>query len=166
MNRTLTIIAAVALTSAAAQAQQSPADKATAAAEAWLKIVDEGAYPDAYTKISEKWRKGTRENVFSQLLTIHHRNRGDFKSRSLLSAEKVPGEIVIDGKKANMMSVRFATEWSESKATETVNVIEDDDDVWRVVNYGVQGARGQPSGPKSDEGKKDEGKKDKKGKAK
>lgn len=168
MKRTLALAAAVAFTAAAAQAQLSPAEKATAAAETWLKLVDEGAYPDAYAKTSEKCRKSNSEEVFSRILRINRKNKGDFKSRTALSAEKVKGEIQIEGKKVAPMEVRFATEWSEAKATEVVNMIEEGDE-WRPLNYGVDirtVKQGKKDDDKKDGDKKDDDKKDKKKKEK
>jgi len=166
MKRTLALIAAVAFAAAAAQAQQTPAEKATAAAEAWLKIVDEGAYPEAYAKASQKWRKTHSEDVFSRILRINRKNKGDFKSRKPLSAEKSRGEVDIDGKKVVPLEVRFATEWSEARATEVVNMVEDGSE-WRALNYGVdlrtiQTGSSKKGDDKKDGDKKGKGKKDKK----
>lgn len=164
MKRTLALIAAVAFAAAAVHAQQTPAEKATAAAEAWLKIVDEGAYPEAYTKASEKWRKTHREDVFSRILRINRRNKGDFKSRKPLSAEKAKGEVDIGGTKVVPMEVRFATEWTEARATEVINMVEEGGE-WRALNYGVdirtiQTGSSKKGDDKKDGGKKDKGKKD------
>lgn len=156
MKRILTLIAAIACTAAITHAQLSPAEKATAAAEAWLKLVDEGAYPDAYAKSSEKWRARSREEDFSRLLRIHHRDRGDFKSRSVLSAETMKGDPTSGGQKINVIVVRFATEWSESKSTESVNVIEDEDGEWRAFGYAIQRSGGKGAPAQKDDPKKDQ----------
>lgn len=143
MKRILTLIAAIACTAAITHAQLSPAEKATAAAEAWLKLVDEGAYPDAYAKSSEKWHERMKEDSFSRLMKGHRGPRGDFQSRSLVSAEKMKGENLGEGKKYEIMTVRFSTEWSKAKGIEIVNVVEDEDKEWRAFGYTIQGSSGR-----------------------
>jgi hypothetical protein len=140
MKHTIAFIAAVACAASIASAQLTPAEKASAAAEAWLKLVDDGAYPDAYKTSSEKWRKRMNEDNFSRLLKMHHSRRGDFKSRSLRSAEKMSGENLAEGQKHDIISVRFSTEWSDAKGTELVNVVAEEDGEWRVFGYTIQGS--------------------------
>ena len=162
MKHTIAFIAALACAASIASAQLTPAEKASVAAEAWLKLVDDGAYPDAYSTASETWRDRQTEDNFGRLLKALRSGKGDFKSRTLKSAEKMKGEHVIGGKKRDVIAVRFATEWSERTGTDLVNMVEENPDEWRAFGYSIQGT----SEPRTTPGPADKDKKAKKEKKK
>lgn len=134
-------LAALAFTLGAAQAQQTPADKAAAAAESWLKLVDAGSDQEAYEASAQTWKKRNTIDWWKRTVRVYRRDRGPVSGRQLVSVEKPKqrGEEKEKekGPKTNILVARFDTKFEKGNTIEIVTLEEEGTEEWRVAHYAI-----------------------------
>lgn len=132
-------LATLALTCAVSQAQLTPAEKAAAAAESWLKLVDAGTDKEAYEASSKNWKKRNTIEWWRRTINVYRRDRGTVAGRQLINVEKPKdrGEKKEKGPKANILVARFETTFEKGACIEVVTLDEDEADEWRVSHYAI-----------------------------
>ena len=132
---TLTLTAFVGVVFAAGH--RSEADKkkvAQTAAEAWLKLADEGKYAEAWDQCSANFKRAvTREKLEQQLQTVRG-PLGKMISRTVNnSAYSTTAPGAPDGE---YVKIQFDSSFANKKtAVETITVMLDPDGKWRVWQY-------------------------------
>ena len=133
--QSLTLAALVSIPShAAAQEGDDPRVKS---AKQWLLLVDAGSYSESWEQAGEAFRGAVTEETWGQQLTAARTPFGAVTSRELRSAQPVtdppnapPGEYLI---------VAFSTSFEKQlTATETVVLMQEGDDDWKVAGYFIQ----------------------------
>ncbi len=110
---------------------------AVAAAEAWLKLVDEGKYAESWKEAAAFFKGAMKQDQWVQALNGVRKPLGKVLSRNVKSAKYTTtapgapdGEYVI---------VELDTSFSEKKsAVETVTPMMDKDGKWRVAGYFIR----------------------------
>lgn len=112
-------------------------DTAQAAAEAWLKVVDEGNYGASWDQAAKLFKGAITKQQWERTAAGARGPLGKLVSRKLKSRdyrEKLPG--VPDGK---YVVIQFDTVFeNKSSAVETVTPMLDPDGVWRVSGYYIR----------------------------
>ena len=121
----------------AAEKQDDAEKKAVAAAEAWLKLVDQGKFGDAWDAAADYLKKAVSKEDFAKSLTAARKPLGSVKSRDLKSkqyATSLPGAP--DGE---YVVIQFKTAFENKKsAVETITPMLDKDKKWRVSGYFIK----------------------------
>lgn len=118
-------------------AADRPEDAAQAAAESWLKLVDDGAYAASWDQAAKLFKGAVKPADWGQMAGGVRNPLGKLVSRKLKSreySEKMPGAP--DGK---YVVIQYDTVF-EHKATavETVIPMADPDGIWRVSGYFIR----------------------------
>jgi hypothetical protein len=133
MGSTLAIIL-LAVTGVVADPQE---DAAQAAAESWLKLVDEAKYEESWAQAARLFKGAVNQASWAEAAAKARAPLGKLTSRKLKSrqyTEKVPGAP--DGK---YVIIQYETAFEAKKhAVETVTPMLDPDGVWRVSGYFVR----------------------------
>jgi hypothetical protein len=142
-NRFLRVAAVVWLCVAAAlvggqsRAADSPEDAAQAAAESWLKLVDQGDYAASWDAAAALFRGAVTKEQWKGAMTGARAPLGRMVSRKVKSrqyTEHAPGAP--DGK---YVVIQFETVFEKkAAAVETVTPMVDPDGVWRVSGYYIR----------------------------
>lgn len=121
----------------AAEKHDEAEKQAVASAEAWLKLVDQGKYGDAWDSAAEYLKNAVSKEDFAKSLTAARKPLGNVKSRELKSkqyATSLPGAP--DGEYA---VIQFKTGFENKKAAvETITPMFDKDKKWRVSGYFIK----------------------------
>jgi opacity protein-like surface antigen len=136
------LFAAVALASLASLATVRAADRdaaadATAAARAWLSVVDAGNYGQSWDEAAEPFKHNITKSQWERAVGSVREQTGAMKTRTLESAEPthhLPG--VPDGD--YVVIVYHSSFAKAATATETVTPMRDADGQWRVAAYRVK----------------------------
>lgn len=117
--------------------QDQAEDAAQAAAEAWLKVVDEGNYGASWDQAAKLFQGAITKQQWERTAAGVRAPLGKLVSRKVKSRdyrEKLPG--VPDGK---YVVIQFDTVFeNKSSAVETVTPMLDPDGVWRVSGYYIR----------------------------
>jgi len=122
----------------AAKADTKDKEKAAvAAAEAWLKLVDDGKYADSWKQAAEFFKGAVKQEQWEPMVAGVRKPLGKLVSRKVkgttytTSAPGAPdGEYVI---------IQFDTAFAEKKAAvETVTPMMDKDGKWHVSGYFIK----------------------------
>ncbi len=120
-----------------ALAADKPEDAAQAAAESWLKLVDEGNYPASWDQAAKVFKGAVKQADWGQMAGGVRTPLGKLVSRKLKSreyTEKMPGAP--DGK---YVVIQYDTVFErKASAVETVVPMADPDGVWRVSGYFIR----------------------------
>lgn len=120
-----------------ATATQAAATGATAAAEAWLKLVDAAKYDESWQELAGFAQKAVKQADWAKSLDTFRTPLGKVAGRKLKSAEyftTLPGAP--DGE---YVVLQFATEFEHKKAAvETITPMKEKDGKWRVSGYYVK----------------------------
>jgi hypothetical protein len=129
----LALVAAACLTGGPAAAQ-GPEKAAIAAAEAWLALVDAGAYGASWDTAAALFKRAVTRAQWTRSVTAVRPPLGDLLSRRVASAKvltSLPGAP--DG---TYVVIQFAAAFSQKRsAMETVTPMLDPDGTWRVSGY-------------------------------
>ena len=122
----------------AAFAEQADAEKAAlAAAQAWLKLVDEGKYTESWNEASEYFKRAITKEQWEQTIQAGREPLGKAVSRTLKStqyATSLPGAP--DGE---YVVIQFDSAFTNKKtAVETITPMLDKDGMWRVSGYYIK----------------------------
>lgn len=112
----------------------SPEESAIAAAEMWLKLVDDGQYMDSWDQAAEYFRAMIKQQDWEDSVKPLRESLGKVVTRTLKSREFVTtmpgapdGEYVV---------IQFETSFEHKEsAIETITPMVDSDGVWRVSGY-------------------------------
>jgi len=124
---------------------EEPQQVAAAVAKKWLSLVDSGDYAESWNQASSLlktgfqssslFRAGVSEQQWQSSLAPLRSELGRAVSRILQSAryaKELPGEP--DGE---FVTLEYATSFESKHATETVVLVKESDDRWRVSGYRV-----------------------------
>jgi hypothetical protein len=118
-------------------ANQAAVEQATKAAEAWLKLLDNGDYRACYQQASQIMKDYLSEDAFVQRFSAARKPLGAVVSRNLKLAQyatSLPGAP--DGQYVVM---QYDTSFANKKsATETVTPMLDKDGQWRISGYYIK----------------------------
>lgn len=116
---------------------EHPEASATAAAVAWLALVDAGNYAQSWDAAATRFRQRVAREEWQSAAARVRGPLGTLKSREVQSAtfeHSLPGAP--DGE---YVVIRFAASFANKAATtETVTPMKDDDGTWRVAGYYVK----------------------------
>jgi hypothetical protein len=119
------------------QADDAEEQQAIAAAESWLKIVDQGKYGESWKQTAGLFRKLISETQWEQACNAVRGPLGKVLSRKVKSKKfttQLPGAP--DGK---YLIIQFNTSFEHKKsAVETVTPMMDNDGKWRVSGYYIK----------------------------
>jgi hypothetical protein len=137
-RRSLTTVCLIALFAAGvAVAADKPEDAAQGAAEAWLKLVDDGNYPASWEQAAKVFKGAVKPADWAQMAGGVRTPLGKLVSRKLKSreyTEKMPGAP--DGKYVVILyDTVFA---NKASAVETIIPMADPDGAWRVSGYFIR----------------------------
>jgi predicted transcriptional regulator len=111
--------------------------QATAAAEAWLELIDAGKYDDSWDVAAEYFKRVVKQEKWRDMAAAARGPLGPLLSREVKSAEHrttLPGAP--DGE---YVVIQFATSFEHKKsAVETVTPMRDNDGAWRVSGYFIR----------------------------
>jgi hypothetical protein len=114
-----------------------PEDAAQAAAESWLKLVDEGKYAASWEQAAKVFKGAVKQADWSQMAAGVRTPLGKLVSRKLKSREykeKLPGAP--DGR---YVVIQYDTVFEhKASAVETITPMADPDGVWRVSGYFIR----------------------------
>jgi hypothetical protein len=118
--------------------ERAGAEKAAlAAAQAWLKLVDEGNYTESWNEASEYFQKAIIKDQWEQQIQGVREPLGKTISRQLKSkqyATTLPGAP--DGE---YVVIQFDSSFTNKKtAVETITPMLDKDGMWRVSGYYIK----------------------------
>jgi len=120
-----------------ADKQKAKEQAATAAAEKWLALMDEGKYGDGWKEGAEYLRNAIKQEDFDKALQAARKPLGKLVSRKVKSAQystELPGAP--DGE---YVVIQFDTSFENKKtAVETITPMLDKDGKWRVSGYFVK----------------------------
>ena len=121
----------------AAEKHDDAEKKAVESVEAWLKLVDQAKYGDAWGSAAEYLKNAVSKEDFGKSLTAARKPLGSVKSRELKSkqyATSLPGAP--DGE---YVVIQFKTAFENKKsAVETITPMLDKDKKWRVSGYFIK----------------------------
>jgi hypothetical protein len=137
IDRVAGICAMALVLATGAWATDKPEDKAQAAADSWLKLVDDGAYDSSWDQAAKIFKGAVTKEQWQQAAAGVRGPLGKLVSRKVKSREykeKVPGAP--DGK---YVIIQYdAVFEKKSSAIETVTPMVDPDGAWRVSGYFIR----------------------------
>jgi hypothetical protein len=137
----------VALLVGGAVAADRPEDAAQAAAESWLRLVDDGDYAASWEHAARAFKGAVKQAEWNQVAGGARTPLGKLLSRKLKSreyTEKMPTTRVVGGKvftwgSGQYVIIQYDTAFANNPAAvETVIPMADPDGVWRVSAYSVR----------------------------
>jgi hypothetical protein len=134
---TLAAMLLLPLAAVAAEKHDDAEKKAVESAEAWLKLVDQAKYGEAWDSAAEYLKNAVSKEDFGKSLAAVRKPLGKLKSRELKAkqyATSLPGAP--DGE---YVVIQFKTVFENKKATiETVTPMLDKDKKWRPSGYFIK----------------------------
>lgn len=141
LRRTLTwsSIAVLLLTVSASLIAQDTSEKAAEkSAEQWLALVDAGKYDESWNQAAEFFRSHVTKDAWSQQVSAARGQTGKFKSRKLKSAQAA--SLLPNAPAGKYEILQYDSSFNAGPAIETVVLMQEKDDSWRVVGYFVKPA--------------------------
>ena len=112
-------------------------EKAIAAAQTWLTLVDQGGYGESWDTAAAYFKQAITKDKWEQAITAVRKPMGKMLSRKLLSqtyTQSLPGAP--DGE---YVVIQFETSFKNKKSgIETVTPMLDKDGQWRVSGYYIK----------------------------
>ena len=137
LRRTFVTGCVVAFLAGPAVAADKPEDGAQAAAESWLKLVDDGNYAASWEQAAKVFKGAVKPADWGQMAGGVRTPLGKLVSRKLKSreyTEKMPGAP--DGK---YVVIQYDSVFeNKASAVETVTPMADPDGAWRVAGYFIR----------------------------
>jgi photosystem II stability/assembly factor-like uncharacterized protein len=131
------VAAAAAAPSAARASNQAAVEQATKAADAWLKLIDQGKYGESWGDAATIFRGAITKDAWAERVGIVRKPLGAVQSRKVKKAQYVtslPGAP--DGQ---YVVIQYDTSFANKKsAIETVTPMKDKDGQWRVSGYYIR----------------------------
>ena len=120
-----------------AWASDKPEDAAAAAADSWLKLVDEGKYEASWDQAGKLFKGAVTKDQWKQAAAGVRGPLGKLVSRKVKSrdyTEKVPG-----GPHGKYVIIQYDSVFEKkASAIETVTPMVDPDGAWRVSGYFIR----------------------------
>jgi len=137
MKRLSIVCALAVFLGSPAWAAEKPEDAAQAAAESWLKLVDDGKYEESWDQAAKLFKGAVTKEQWKMAVAGVRGPLGKLVSRKLKSREymeKVPG-----GPDGKYVVIQYDTVFEKkAPAVETVTPMADPDGVWRVSGYYIR----------------------------
>jgi hypothetical protein len=137
MKRLSIVCALAVFLGSPAWADQKPEDAAQAAAESWLKLVDDGRYEEPWDQAAKLFKGAVTKEQWKLAIAGVRGPLGKLVSRKLKSREymeKVPG-----GPDGKYVVIQYDTVFEKkASAVETVTPMVDPDGAWRVSGYFIR----------------------------
>ena len=107
---------------------------ATAAAESWLALLDEGKFAESWTEAASLFKRAVPQRQWEGAVRTQRRPLAAFESRTLIQrnySTSLPGAP--DGE---YVMIQFRTDFANRKGViETITPMLDEDGTWRVSGY-------------------------------
>lgn len=137
MRRLVCAVSMALLIAGPAFAAEKPEDAAQAAAESWLKLVDEGQYGASWDQAAKLFKGSVTRERWIETARGVREPLGKLVSRKVTS--RVMTETVPGGPDGTYVVIRFETVFEKkSAAVETVTPMRDPDGVFRVSGYYIR----------------------------
>jgi hypothetical protein len=133
--RALLIALLLALSAAAQEKAEKAAQKS---AEQWLALVDAANYDESWNQAAEVFKSKVTQDSWKQQVSAVRNQTGKLKSRKLKSAkftDSLPGAPA-----GNYVILQFDSSFNAGPAIETVVLMEQNDNSWKVAGYFVKPA--------------------------
>ena len=137
MLRSATLIVTLMLIATVATAKKGELETAQASALSWLALTDDQHFQSSWNAASTFFQEAISESDWVLSLTAARSSFGGLESRQLASAtfsRTMPGAP--DGR---YVVFQFDTSFENKQAaSETLSMIKDEDDVWKVAGYFIK----------------------------
>ncbi len=137
IQRVISIFALAMFLGSGAWATDKPEDAAQAAADSWLKRVDDGEYAASWDQAARLFKGAVTKDQWKQAAAGVRGPLGKLVSRKVKSREymeKIPG-----GPDGKYVVIQYETVFEKkSSAIETVTPMVDPDGAWRVSGYFIR----------------------------
>ena len=137
MKRLSIVCALAVFLGSPAWAAEKPEDAAQAAAESWLKLVDDGKYEESWDQAAKLFKGAVTKEQWKMAVAGVRGPLGKLVSRKLKTRdymEKVPG-----GPDGKYVVIQYDTVFEQkASAVETVTPMVDPDGAWRVSGYFIR----------------------------
>lgn len=122
-----------------AGAQEKPEKAAQKSAEQWLSLVDAGNYDESWSQASEFFQSKVTKESWQQQVSAVRGQTGKLKSRKLKSAKY--SESVPNAPAGKYEILQYDSSFNAGPVIETVVLMEQKNDTWKVVGYWVRPAQ-------------------------
>lgn len=119
--------------------QEKPEKAAQKSAEQWLSLVDAGNYDESWNQASESFQSKVTKESWKQQVSAVRGQTGKLKSRKLKSAKY--SESVPNAPAGKYEILQYDSSFNAGPVVETVVLMEQKDDSWKVVGYWVRPAQ-------------------------
>lgn len=119
-------------------ADNKPEKAAQKSAEQWLALVDAGNYDESWNQAAEIFKSKVTQDSWKQQVSAVRGQTGKLKSRKLKDAkatESLPGAPA-----GNYVILQYDSSFNAGQAVETVVLMEQKDNSWKVAGYFVKPA--------------------------
>lgn len=131
------LVIALLAASAVAFAAGTPEDAAQKAAEAWLKLVDQGKYGESWDTASGLFKAAVTREQWAQAATSARTQVGTFGSRKLKSRQAT--DALAGAPPGKYVTILYdSTFEKKAGAVETFVAVQDTDGAWRAAGYFVK----------------------------
>jgi hypothetical protein len=110
--------------------------EATAAVDAWLKLLDQGNYGEAWDRTGAQFKKIAAKDAWVKQITPYRGALGAVKSRTLESA--VYSDSIPDLQPGEYVLIKYKTSLGNKDLHEEITVQKENDGVWRSLGYYVR----------------------------
>jgi len=112
-------------------------DQATKMTDAWVKLIDQGNYSDAYDQTGDQFKKMVGKDAWVKQITPYRGALGPVNSRTLEKAtytDNIPGQPP-----SQYVIITYATSFKlKSDAHEEITTQKEGDGVWRSLGYYIR----------------------------
>lgn len=117
----------------------NPSEKAAQkSAEQWLALVDVGNYDESWNQAGEVFRSHVTKEAWNQQVSAVRSQTGKLKSRKLKAAQS--RESLPNAPAGKYEILQYESSFNAGPAVETVVLMEEKDNSWKVVGYFVKPA--------------------------
>jgi hypothetical protein len=115
-------------------------DQATKAVDAWVKLIDQGDYGQAYDQTGAQFKKMIGKDAWVQQVSPYRTALGKINSRKLESAEY--SDSIPDLQAGQYVLIKYATAFTQKPDShEEITAQKENDGVWRPLGYYVRFAK-------------------------
>jgi hypothetical protein len=137
MKRLSIVCALAVFLGSPAWAAEKPEDAAQAAAESWLKLVDDGKYEESWDQAAKLFKGAVTKEQWKMAVAGVRGPLGKLVSRKLKSREYMEKGARRPGREVRRHTVRHRLR-KKASAVETVTPMVDPDGAWRVSGYFIR----------------------------
>jgi hypothetical protein len=120
-------------------AADNPSEKAAQkSAEQWLTLVDAGNYDESWNQAADLFQSHVTKEAWDQQVSTVRGQTGKLKSRKLKSAQS--RESLPNAPAGKYVILQYDSSFNAGPAVETVVLMEQKDNSWKVVGYFVKPA--------------------------